>query len=135
MVRAAEAGVPARANSLPAPFCDPKARGAGRVGYVELAQITALTGLSNKDGDSLHRLVMDLHKALNRLAATHAEECRGAHAYGLLPETGRGRGLHARRRGAGSLNSIIRGWQRRPCGRANGSRSRTTSEKPMPMWS
>jgi hypothetical protein len=30
---------------------------------------------------------MDLHKALNRLAATHAEEVlAGAHVYGLLPE-------------------------------------------------
>jgi uncharacterized protein Yka (UPF0111/DUF47 family) len=35
-------------------------------------------------GDSLHRLIMDLHKALNRLAADAAEETiAGAHAYGL----------------------------------------------------
>jgi hypothetical protein len=51
----------------------------------EAAEIARLTGLS--DGDSLHRLVMDLHKALNRLAAAHAEEVvAGAHVYGLLPE-------------------------------------------------
>jgi uncharacterized protein Yka (UPF0111/DUF47 family) len=46
-----------------------------------------LTGLSEGGGDSLHRLVMDLHKALNRLAAAHAEEVlAGAHVYALLPE-------------------------------------------------
>jgi hypothetical protein len=51
----------------------------------EPTEIARLTGLS--DGDSLHRLVMDLHKALNRLTAAHAEEVlAGAHVYGLLPE-------------------------------------------------
>jgi uncharacterized protein Yka (UPF0111/DUF47 family) len=51
----------------------------------EPAEIARLTGLS--DGDSVHRLVMDMHKALNRLAASHAEEVvAGAHVYGLLPE-------------------------------------------------
>ncbi|MGA3308141.1 MAG: hypothetical protein ABSD08_05950 [Xanthobacteraceae bacterium] len=54
---------------------------------VELAKIARLTGLSDGDGDSLHRLVMDLHKALNRLGAAHAEEVlAGAHVYALLPE-------------------------------------------------
>jgi uncharacterized protein Yka (UPF0111/DUF47 family) len=51
----------------------------------EPAEIARLTGLS--DGDSVHRLVMDMHKTLNRLAADHAEEVvAGAHVYGLLPE-------------------------------------------------
>ena len=51
----------------------------------EPAEIARLTGLS--DGDSVHRLVMDMHKALNRLAAAHAEDVvAGAHVYGLLPE-------------------------------------------------
>ena len=51
-----------------------------------LAQIAALTGVSG-DGDSLHRLVMDLHKALNGLAASHAEEViAGAHVSALLPQ-------------------------------------------------
>jgi uncharacterized protein Yka (UPF0111/DUF47 family) len=51
----------------------------------EPAEIARLAGLS--DGDSVHRLVMDMHKALNRLAAAHAEEVlAGAHVYGLLPE-------------------------------------------------
>ncbi len=54
---------------------------------VELAQITKLTKLSDGDGDSLHRLVMDLHKALNALAASHAEEVlAGAHVYALQPQ-------------------------------------------------
>jgi len=35
----------------------------------------------------LHRLVMDLHKVLNRLAAGCAEEViGGAHVFGLRPE-------------------------------------------------
>ena len=54
---------------------------------VELAQIAKLTGLSDGGGDSLHRLVMDLHKALNGLAASHAEEVvAGAHVSALLPQ-------------------------------------------------
>jgi uncharacterized protein Yka (UPF0111/DUF47 family) len=54
---------------------------------VELSQIARLTELSGGNGDSLHRLVMDLHKALNRLSASHAEGVlAGAHVYGLLPE-------------------------------------------------
>ena len=54
---------------------------------IALAQIARLTGLSDSSGDSLHRLVMDLHKALNRLSAAHAEEVlAGAHVHGLLPE-------------------------------------------------
>jgi uncharacterized protein Yka (UPF0111/DUF47 family) len=54
---------------------------------VALAQISRLTGLSNGGGDSLHRLVMDLHKVLNRLSASQAEEVlAGAHVFGLKPE-------------------------------------------------
>jgi len=53
---------------------------------IELAQIARLTGVT-ADGDSLHRLVMDLHKELNRLSAAHAEEVlAGAHVFGLKPE-------------------------------------------------
>ncbi len=36
---------------------------------LELAHIAKLTRISASGGDSLHRLVMDLHKALNRLSA------------------------------------------------------------------
>jgi hypothetical protein len=43
--------------------------------------------VSGGDADSLHRLVMDLHKMLNELAARCAETTiAGAHVYGLLPE-------------------------------------------------
>jgi uncharacterized protein Yka (UPF0111/DUF47 family) len=53
---------------------------------VALSQIAQLTCVSG-DGDSLHRLVMDLHKALNGLAASHAEEAvAGAHVSALLPQ-------------------------------------------------
>jgi len=53
---------------------------------VALSQIAQLTSVSG-DGDSLHRLVMDLHKALNSLVASQAEEViAGAHASALLPQ-------------------------------------------------
>lgn len=54
---------------------------------VELRNVARLTGLGDADGDSLHRLIMDLHKALNRLATEHAEEVlAGAHVYGMTPD-------------------------------------------------
>ena len=53
---------------------------------IGLAQVAQLTAMRDEPDESLHRLVMDLHKALNRLSAQHAEEVvAGAHAYGLLP--------------------------------------------------
>jgi uncharacterized protein Yka (UPF0111/DUF47 family) len=52
-----------------------------------LAALSDLSRLTSGSGDSLHRLVMDLHKMLNRLSAESAEEViAGAHVYGLLPE-------------------------------------------------
>ena len=54
---------------------------------VELARVARLTALAEGGGNGLHRLVMDLHKALNGLAAAHAEELlAGAHVHGLEPE-------------------------------------------------
>jgi uncharacterized protein Yka (UPF0111/DUF47 family) len=51
------------------------------------ARVAALTAVADGGADSLHRLVMDLHKALNRLAAGCAEETlAGAHVFGLRPE-------------------------------------------------
>jgi uncharacterized protein Yka (UPF0111/DUF47 family) len=48
------------------------------------ADIAALTTVSDTNGESLHRLIMDLHKALNRLAAGSAEETiAGAQAFGM----------------------------------------------------
>jgi len=59
----------------------------GSADDLQLTQIGRLTELPADDGDSLHSLIMDLHKALNRLAAEHAEEViAGAHVYALLPE-------------------------------------------------
>src|SRR5215471_4946088 len=53
---------------------------------IELARIAELSALPD-GADSLHRLVMDLHKALNRLSAACAQEdVAGAHAHSLLPE-------------------------------------------------
>jgi uncharacterized protein Yka (UPF0111/DUF47 family) len=50
-------------------------------------QVVRLTAIADTAGDSLHQLVMDLHKLLNGLAASHAEHViDGAHVYGLLPQ-------------------------------------------------
>jgi uncharacterized protein Yka (UPF0111/DUF47 family) len=54
---------------------------------IDPPQIARLTTVSGADADSLHRLIMDLHKMLNELAARCAEAIvAGAHVYGLLPE-------------------------------------------------
>ncbi len=59
----------------------------GAADDIDLAEVMRLTELGESEGDSLHRLIMELHKALNRLAAEHAEEViAGAHAYALEPE-------------------------------------------------
>jgi hypothetical protein len=48
-------------------------------------QIVKLTAISV--ADSLHRLIMDLHRALNTLAAMHAQDLvAGARTYGLTPD-------------------------------------------------
>ena len=52
---------------------------------LDRAQVTRITAAGAKGADSLHRLIMDLHKALNRLAADHAEEdVAGARCSGLV---------------------------------------------------
>ncbi|MCA1458749.1 hypothetical protein I6F35_37230 [Bradyrhizobium sp. BRP22] len=52
---------------------------------IELARIARLTGVGDDNG--LHRLVMELHKALNRLATGCSEEIiGGAHVFGLHSE-------------------------------------------------
>ncbi len=51
------------------------------------ADIAELTAVPSGAGDSLHRLVMDLHKALNALASQCTEEVVAcARTYGLEPE-------------------------------------------------
>jgi uncharacterized protein Yka (UPF0111/DUF47 family) len=88
MARAVKAGDAATGDSALDRLAKLKgAAGAGPSDTLELAQIARLTAIAEGPGDSLHRLVMDLHKALNRLSAMHAEEVlAGAHAYGLAPE-------------------------------------------------
>ena len=88
MVRAVKAADVAKGEAVEARFAATKATTWPEPSdTIELAQIARLTGVSGSAGDGLHRLVMDLHKALNQLAAAHAEEVlAGAHAYGLLPE-------------------------------------------------
>jgi uncharacterized protein Yka (UPF0111/DUF47 family) len=54
---------------------------------IDPVQIERLTTVSAGGSDSLHRLVMDLHKMLNELTVRYAEEIvAGAHVHGLLPE-------------------------------------------------
>lgn len=53
------------------------------------ATISELTHGRRAAGDSLHLLVMDMHKALNRLAVQlDGEDVAGAHAWGLAPDGG-----------------------------------------------
>ena len=46
-----------------------RARFSAEYDEIEVARITELSALPN-GADSLHRLLMDLHKALNRLSST-----------------------------------------------------------------
>lgn len=88
MIRAVSAGTPAEGEKATARLT--ALRGAGLLeatNEIELARIARLTGVTEAAGDSLHRLVMDLHKALNKLAGTCAEETLdGAHVFGLHGE-------------------------------------------------
>ncbi|MFY9893260.1 MAG: hypothetical protein WAK63_03885 [Xanthobacteraceae bacterium] len=88
MIRAVKAGDPEQGDRAAERLAAIQASVSfGAADDIELADVARLTGLSEDGGDSLHRLVMDLHKALNRLAAAHAEEVlAGAHVSTLLPE-------------------------------------------------
>ena len=85
MLRAVHAGDPTKAEAYVTRLDAIKAAsqlGADAVASVEIARLTAIS-----EADSLHRLIMDLHRALNALAATHAQEVvAGAHSYGLTAE-------------------------------------------------
>ena len=140
MVRAVKAGGcgegEERAGALAA--IKPAASRAGARTRSSLRRSRRLTGLSDGEGDSLHRLVMDLHKALNRLSAAHAEEVvAGAHVYGLLAEDRPA--VEAFMRGVESTRKL-KFDHPGPCDdrdarRARGSPSRTTSARPTRMWS
>jgi hypothetical protein len=85
MVRAVVTGKPVEGEAVKTRLAAIEAAGLleGK-SEIELTRITRLTGVTQQGSDSLHRLVMDLHKALNRLAADCAEEIvAGAHVFGL----------------------------------------------------
>jgi uncharacterized protein Yka (UPF0111/DUF47 family) len=88
MLRAVKAGDPAQADGSAKRLAAIQASTTlGTSDDIDLPQVARLTALSETDGDSLHRLIMDLHKALNRLAASHAQQIiGGAQAYALLPD-------------------------------------------------
>lgn len=88
MIRAVTAGAPAEGETMTARLSKMQSIGVlDAANDIEAAQIAKLTGVAENGADSLHRLVMDCHKALNRLAAGCAEEVvEGAHVFGLLPE-------------------------------------------------
>jgi uncharacterized protein Yka (UPF0111/DUF47 family) len=84
MIRAVSAGKAAEGEAAKARLAAIDAAGLLKPAEeIELTQISQLTRAA-EGNDSLHRLVMDLHKALNRLSADCAEEIvAGAHAFGL----------------------------------------------------
>jgi hypothetical protein len=54
---------------------------------IETGQVTQMIAVPSGDADSLHRLIMDLHKTLNNLAASCAEDVvAGAHVHSLGPD-------------------------------------------------
>jgi hypothetical protein len=85
MIRAVTAGVPSEGDAAQArlgAIRDAASLSGGT--EIEPASVARLAGLSEEAGDSLRRLAMDLHKALNHLASGCAEEIvAGAHDYGL----------------------------------------------------
>jgi uncharacterized protein Yka (UPF0111/DUF47 family) len=85
MLDAVAAGSPAEGREAAGRFARTKAQERlASLSDIGEADIAALTGISATNGGSLHRLIMDLHKALNRLAAGSAEETiAGAKAFGL----------------------------------------------------
>ncbi|MBR0726420.1 hypothetical protein [Bradyrhizobium manausense] len=88
MIRAVSAGMPAEGEKTNARLTTIRSAGLlDATNEIDLSRIARLTGVAESAGDSLHRLVMDLHKALNKLAANCAEETLdGAHVFGLHNE-------------------------------------------------
>lgn len=88
MIRAVSAGNPSEGEALGARLAAIRAAGTLEASNeIEFVRIAKLTGVAPDGADSLHRLVMDMHKALNRLAAGCAEEIlAGAHVFGLDAE-------------------------------------------------
>ena len=88
MLHAVAAGKPAEGEAMTTRLAAIRTAGLLEAANdIEIARVAKLTGVAEGGGDSLHRLVMDLHKALNRLAANCAEETvDGAHVFGLHAE-------------------------------------------------
>ena len=88
MIRAVSAGKASEGETMTARLAAIRAGGLlEAANEIEIARIASLTGVAPDGADSLHRLVMDLHKALNRLAADCSEEIlAGAHVFGLQPD-------------------------------------------------
>ncbi|MDF2117708.1 hypothetical protein PY365_19185 [Roseiarcaceae bacterium H3SJ34-1] len=88
MIRAVKTGEPPAGEAMSARLAAMQTSGALEASNeIETARVARLTGVADNDVDSLHRLVMDLHKALNRLAAGCAEEIvAGARVFGLRPD-------------------------------------------------
>ena len=88
MLRAVSAGNPTEGKTMSTRLAAIRTSGLlEATNEIEIARIAKLTGVAESGADSLHRLVMDLHKALNRLAADCSEEIlSGAHVFGLHPE-------------------------------------------------
>ncbi len=86
MLQAVHAGDGARADQCEARLAAIRAAiPLGTSDNLAANQIVKLTAISAED--SLHRLIMDLHRALNALAErTHKNWVAGAHAYGLTPD-------------------------------------------------
>jgi uncharacterized protein Yka (UPF0111/DUF47 family) len=85
MLHAVEAGSPRDGKRAAERFAATRARERlASMSDIGLRDISELVAIPDGDRDSLHRLIMDLHKSLNRLAAGSASETiAGAHAYGL----------------------------------------------------
>jgi uncharacterized protein Yka (UPF0111/DUF47 family) len=88
MLRAVRAGKRAEGETMTARLAAIRTAGLlEAANEIEIARVAKLTAVTEDDADSLHRLVMDLHKVLNRMAADCAEEIlSGAHVFGLHPE-------------------------------------------------
>jgi uncharacterized protein Yka (UPF0111/DUF47 family) len=88
MIRAVSAGKPSEGETMNARLAAIRAVGLLEPSNeIEITRVAKLTAVAPDGAESLHRLVMDLHKALNRLATACSEEIlAGAHVFGLHAE-------------------------------------------------
>jgi uncharacterized protein Yka (UPF0111/DUF47 family) len=88
MIRAVRAGKASDADAANGRLAAIRTAGLLEVANeIEIARVARLTSVALDGSDSLHRLVMDLHKELNKLAADCSEEIlAGAHVFGLQRE-------------------------------------------------